>query len=149
MSEEKTVIKKTEAPEDLTKRRQRNSITGYKTKLAITGEEPGFHYAWMNDENTGTALDCGYDFVTHDLKVGNKHINVAELQGAKIARNVGGGVVAFLMRIPQDWYDEDMLAEQREKVDAKEEQIYIEMNSNGLTGALVKGWDKDTPNIFK
>jgi hypothetical protein len=149
MSEEKTVTKKVIETKERPQRKQRNSITGTRTKLSLTGEEPGFHYAWINDDNTGTALDAGYEFVSHDIKVGNKHIDISSMQGAKISRNVGGGVIAYLMRVPQEWYDEDMAAEQREKVDAKEQQIFVENNSNGLTGTLVRGWDKDTPDIFK
>lgn len=148
MSEEKVVTKKGGEVKEKPQRKQRNSITGTRMKLAITGEEPGFHYAWINDELTGTALDAGYEFVSHNIKVGNKHINVSELQGAKISRNVGGGVIAYLMRVPQEWYDEDMEAEQREKVDAKEAQIFVDNNSNGLTGAIVRGWEQDYPDIF-
>jgi hypothetical protein len=147
MSEEKTVIK-TSAAEARAKRKERNSITGTRTKLSLTGEEPGFHYAWINEDNVGSATDAGFEFVTHAIKVGNKHIDVSTMQGGKISRNVGQMVVAYLMRIPQEWYDEDMAEEQRLKVDASEERIKDELNSNGLNGTLVKGsWDIDNPKV--
>lgn len=146
MSEEKTIVRK--GAQDQPKRKERNSITGTKTKLSLTGEEPGFHYAWINDDFVGTAEDAGYAYVTHAIKVGNRHIDVSELQGHKISRNVGGGVIAHLMRVPQEFFDEDMAEEQRVKVDASEERIKTEINSNGLNGVLVQGpWDMPTPKI--
>lgn len=149
MSEEKKTVTKATAVEDAAKpvRRQRNPITGYRTKLSLQGEQPGFHYAWINEENVGTCQDAGYEFVNHDIKVGNRHINVSELSGKNISRNVGNGVIAYLMRVPQEWFDEDLAEEQRLKVDAAEERIFIENNSNGLSGGISVGWDKPTPKI--
>lgn len=146
MSEEKTVIKNTETKKR-SERKERNSITGTRTKLSLTGEEPGFHYGWINDDFVGTAMDAGYEFVTHAIKVGNRHIDTSTMQGAKISRNVGGGTIAYLMRVPQEWYDEDMTLEQKEKVDASEAKIFVEINSNGLNGTLIRGWENDTPKI--
>ncbi len=145
MSEEKTVTK-TEAAQK-PKRKERNSITGTRTKLSLEGCEAGFHYAWINDEYVGTAEDAGYEFVSHAIKVGNRHIDVSQMQGSRISRNVGGGVVAHLMRVPQEWYDQDMREEQEQKCDALVKQIFVDINSNGLTGALSQGWDSN-PNIF-
>jgi hypothetical protein len=147
-NEEKTVIKKDVVSKERTKRKERNSITGTRTKLALTGEEPGFHYAWINEDNVGTAEDAGFEFVSHAIKVGNKHIDISQMQGSKISRNVGGGVIAYLMRVPQEWYDEDMAEEQRMKVDAAEKAIFVDINSNGLVGKIQKGWD-ETPDIWK
>lgn len=149
MSEEKTVTQKASVAKDAPKRKERNSITGTRTKLSLQGEEPGFHYAWINDENVGTAEDAGFEFVTHAIKVGNKHIDVSTMQGARVSRNVGGGVIAYLMRIPQEWYDHDMQEEQREKVDASEQAIYKEINSNGLVGTIRTGdvWGESAPEL--
>jgi hypothetical protein len=149
MSEERKTVTKAVAVEETAKptKRERNSITGTRTKLSLTGEEPGFHYAWINDENVGTAEDAGYEYVSHAIKVGNRHVNVSEMSGSKISRNVGGGTIAYLMRVPQEWYDEDMEAEQRSKVDASEERIFIENNSNGLNGGISVGWDKPNPKL--
>lgn len=152
MSEEKTVIKKEAQESREQKRKNRTPITGIRTKLSLTGEEPGWHYAWINEDNVGTATDASYEFVSHSIKVGNRHIDVSDMQGAKISRNVGAGVIAYLMRVPQEWYDEDMALEQKEKVDAKEEQLHVELNSNGLNGTLIIGqgaWDRPMPKVNK
>jgi hypothetical protein len=147
MSEEKTVTKK-EA-----KKRQRRKdstpINGMRMKLQVSGTEPGFHYAWINDENVGTALDNDYEFVTHAVKIGHKHIDVSEMQGSKISRNVGNGVVAYLMRIPEEWYQENELENQK-YVDFTEKQLYVESNSNGLSGTIVSdkdAWAQSVPDL--
>lgn len=149
MSEDKKTVTKVVAAEETAKpvKRERNSIGAYRTKLEVTGQEPGFHYSWINEENVGTAEDSGYDFVTHNCKIGNRHINVSEIIGGTIRRNVGGGVTAFLMRVPQEWYDHDMAEEQRLKVDALEERVFVENNSNGLNGGITVGWDKPNPKV--
>lgn len=146
MSEEKTVTSN-EAPLARVKRKERTPINGTATKLSLTGEEPGFHYAWINDDFVGTAEDAGYEFVTHAIKIGNKHVDISTMQGAKIQRNVGNQVIAYLMRTPQAWYDEDQKAHQRDKVDATEARIFEEINSNGLNGSITIGWDNPTPRI--
>jgi hypothetical protein len=153
MSDEKTTMTKTAvAKEAKPMRKERNSITGTRTKLQLTGEEPGFHYAWINEDNVGTAEDAGYEFVSHAIKVGNRHIDVSQMQGSKVSRNVGNQVIAYLMRVPQEWYDADMAEEQRLKVDAAEAQVFVDSNSNGLHGTLKTGrdaWNEPLPDIFK
>lgn len=149
MSEEKTVIKK-EVAKERNRRRERSDMNGNRQKLAVTGEEPGFHYAWINDENVGDALDNDYEYVTHAVKVGSNHIDVSQMQGAKISRNVGGGVIAYLMRIPEEWYQQNQLEDVDRPTDATEEAIHVELNSNGLTGTIVAGgWDKPNPELWE
>lgn len=148
MSEDKTVIKKG-AKRERPSRKDKTPINGMRTKLEVTGQEPGFHYAWINDENVGTALDNDYEFVEHAVKVGHKHIDVSQMQGSKISRNVGNGVVAYLMRIPEEWYQDNML-ENQNYVDFTEKQLYVESNSNGLSGTIVSdknAWLEDTPQL--
>lgn len=150
MGEEKKTVKNETVTQEVTKpnrKRERDAIGGTRMKLEVTGQEPGFHYAWINADNVGTAEDQGFEFVNHDVKVGNRHVNVSAMSGKNISRNVGNGVVAYLMRVPQEWYDEDMEAEQRMKVDALEEAIFVQNNSNGLSGGISVGWDKPAPKI--
>jgi hypothetical protein len=152
MSEEKTTVTKPAVAKDASKRKERNRIGGNRMKLELTGCEPGFHYAFINEENVGSAQDQGFEFVTHAIKVGNKHIDVSQMQGKQITRNVGGGVIGYLMRVPQEWYDEDMAIAQREGPDAMEAQVYNDSNSNGLIGTVRKGadvWNEPYPDIFK
>lgn len=131
-------IKKEVAKNVAPQRMERKPIGGVNYKLTVTGQEAGFHYAWINDDQVDERLDNGFEFVTHAVRVGTKHIDVSKMQGAKIQRNVGGGVIAYLMRIPQEFYDADMRAQQG-LVDQSEEQLAHDINSNGLNGSLQIG----------
>jgi len=83
-------------------------------KLAYP-ERKGFHRHWFN-ETTGRiqrAQEAGYEHVIAEGKPVQKVVGTAE---------GGGALNAFLMEIPQEWYDEDMAAQQRE-IDDKEKAI--------------------------
>lgn len=74
-------------------------------KLAYPDRE-GYHRHWFNDVagRIDRALKAGYEHVKD--KEGK---NVTRLVGTAEG---GGGLHAFLMEIPQEWYEEDMAREQ-------------------------------------
>ena len=76
-------------------------------------ERPGFHRHWFNDvpARVSRALEAGYEHVKDNT---GKNVN-------KVVGTTEGGqpLSAFLMEIPEEWYKEDMAAQQRE-IDAKE-----------------------------
>jgi hypothetical protein len=109
-------------------RPQRNSINGSRDKMSVKGLEEGFHYVWVNDYNVDTFLAGSYDFVTHDVVVGDKHINFASQEGGRISMPVGNGIYGFLMRIPNEYYEEDLQAQQRD-IDERENAMQKELNS--------------------
>lgn len=152
MSEqEKTVIKK-EAKKVRQRNRDKSSPGQARLKLSVSGKEPGFHYAWINEDNVGDALDNDYEYVSHPVKVGAKHIDVSTMPGGKISRNVGNGVVAYLMRIPEEWYEQNQKEEVDDPTDFTEKQLYVESNSNGLSGTLVSdknAWEQETSLKYK
>ena len=76
----------------------------------------GFHRHWFNDvrDRISRAQEAGYEHVT-----GNDGKNVQMVVGTAEG---GGALHAFLMEIPQEWYDEDMRAQQK-LVDEREAQI--------------------------
>lgn len=83
-------------------------------KLAYP-DRVGFHRHWFN-ETAGRiqrAQEAGYEHVTVDGKPISKVVGTAE---------GGGALNAFLMEIPEEWYNEDMAAQQRE-IDEKEKSI--------------------------
>lgn len=78
----------------------------------------GYHRHWFNDDpgRVMAATEAGYTHVT-DQKTGR---NVS----AVVGHNEGGNPLsAFLMETSQEWYDEDMAAQQRE-VDKVDEAIH-------------------------
>ena len=126
----------TDRPKTLNRseRPQRVPINGLRDKLSLKGCEPGFHYCIVNDYNVDVYVAAGYDFVTHDLKIGDRHIDSSQAEGRKVSLPVGSGVIGYVMRIPQEWYDEDRLEEQRE-LDKTEETLRQD-RSDGRYGKL-------------
>ena len=119
-------------------RKTRVPIGTARGRLEVHGKEPGFHYAWINDYNVDEALDQGFEFVDHDVKVGTRRIGVGKREdgSAAVWMPVGAGVTGFLMRIPQEFYDEDMKAYNR-RVEESEEGIKRQTgNNNGLQGTV-------------
>jgi hypothetical protein len=121
-------------------RRRRNAFNGTEGKLTITGEIPGYHIHIMNDTpgRIATALDNGYEFVSPS-EVSTKEGNVTNTNtdlGDKIRFRVGvddsgNGLYAYVMKIRQEWYDEDRQALQG-RVDAVDQAIKSgKMTANG------------------
>jgi hypothetical protein len=130
MSEAKTKTLKEPA---LKSKRERRPINGNVTRLEVRGKEEGFHYAWINEGNVDAALDAGYEFVRHEVQVGRKHIDTTNFtMESQIWFNVGKGVKAFLMRQPQEFYDEDQALEQR-IADEQTAARLGEIDSGGLS----------------
>jgi len=124
-------------------RPQRVPINGLRDKLSITGQEPGFHYCIVNDYNVETYALGGYEFVSHDVKIGDRSINAAAMEGGKVSLPVGNGVTGFVMRIPQEYYDEDRAAEQAD-LDDKDRALRQNLNSkdDGRYGKVEIGQSK-------
>lgn len=106
----------------------RTPINGYRDVLKVDGQEPGWHYAWITDENTYRMEMGGYEFVSHDVVVGDRRINAASQIGSKVSIPGGNGVTLFLMRCPEEIYQEEMdLMHQR--VDDNERAVFGKLNS--------------------
>lgn len=98
------------APVDTLPRRERVPFTrkpfgSHEQKLAYPNRE-GFHRHWFNDEpgRIMRAREAGYEQVHDD-------------DGRPVSTVVGIGrggqaLVAFLMEIPQSWFEEDMAAQE-------------------------------------
>lgn len=103
-------------------RPKRVPINGYRDVLRVDGQEPGWHYAWIADANTYKMEQGGYDFVEHDVTVGDRRINAASQVGSKISIPGGNGVTLFLMRCPNEVYTEEMDL-LHEKIDENEQAL--------------------------
>jgi hypothetical protein len=116
--------------EGRTIRRKRGVLNGTESKMKINKLIEGFHLHWMNDERNriDDALEAGYEFVKPEEVGGMSNNNVTsrnqELSKDKVRLLVGstqeGPLFAYLMKIRQDWYDEDQgsLHEKNDTVDA-------------------------------
>lgn len=87
-------------------RQTRKPFGSTDQKLAVPAI-PGYHQHWFNDDpgRIFQAKEAGYEHVTDE-------------RNAPISRNVGvatggGPLLAYLMRIPQEWWEEDMSRQQK------------------------------------
>jgi len=103
-------------------------IHGYRNVLDVQGQEAGFHYCWVNDYNVDKFLAGEYEFVTHEVTVGHTKVNAGSQVGGKVSRPVGNGVTAFLMRVPDQYYQQDLKA-LADAVDERESSMKRSLNS--------------------
>lgn len=109
----------------------RKPFGSQEQKLAWPVEE-GFRHYWFNDipGRVARALEAGY-------------VHVENVEGKKVQTVVGVSMDgkpldAFLMKIPQEWYEEDMKAQQA-KVDESDRSI----RRGDITGKNLTAQDKD------
>jgi hypothetical protein len=101
------------AQTDLPKRSTRKPFGSMQLKLDYPSR-PGFHRHLFNDipGRVARALEAGYEHVLgSDGKPVNRIVGVAE---------GGGALTAFLMEIPEEWYQEDIKREQQHINDKEE-----------------------------
>lgn len=111
-------------------RPKRNPINGHRDVLNVQGQEEGYHYCWVNEDKVPRYEQAWYEFVTHDVVVGDRKVNAASQLGGKVSMSVGNNLTAYLMRVPQEYYDEDRAAEQAD-LDEKETSMRSSLNSGG------------------
>jgi hypothetical protein len=125
------------APSGTTTRAKRTPV-GQRNVLTVSGKDPEFTYRVVNDTGDRIAqfLEAGYEFVdaaTH--RVGDKRVNNASPEGSKAQVSVGKGDKAFVMRIKNEWYNEDQFAKQKE-VDRLEQSIKQTASGTGDYGSV-------------
>lgn len=108
-------------------RPKRASINGLRDKLTVRGQEEGWHYCWVNEDNVDFYQECLYEFVTHAVTVGEKQIAAATQVGSRISIKKGA-TVSYLMRVLDEYHQEDM-EELHRHVDETEMSMRSELNS--------------------
>jgi hypothetical protein len=92
----------------------------------------GFRVAWINDKDglIHRARRAGYDHVTvaEIPSWGDRDVDSANPSSAVISMPVGQGVVAFLMKQPLEFYEEDRTA-MDDLIDDREADMKKELNS--------------------
>ena len=96
--------------------RRRNQFNGTESKLTVKKHIEGYKLHIFNDTpgRIDSALSSGYEFVSPN-EVGGVTSNVVSQNtdiGDKVrflvgSNNEGGPLYAYLMKIKQEWYDED------------------------------------------
>lgn len=122
----------------MNKRPTRTSINGIRQKLNVRGKEPGFVYRVVNDTDGRIQdfIDRGYEIVMdNSVKIGDKRVSNPTQEGTPVQVSVGGGMKAFVMRIKQEWYDEDK-AVHNANIDKLEEQLHREAKEENFYGKI-------------
>lgn len=113
---EKPVLPKVvEAPKEKVKR---TPVGGNRDILTVEGREEGWFYRWVLDigNRTDKFKKAGYEFVTHDVMVGDARAGVPEGLGSIVeALSGNGGQKLVLMRIPMEYYQEDQDSKEAER----------------------------------
>ena len=110
-------------------RPKRVPINGLRDKLTVVGQEEGWHYCWINEDKVPRYQAGNYEFVTHDCIIGDRKVDNSTMIGGKHAMPVGNGMTAYLMRCPQEEYDEDRKAELAE-IKERENAMKKSLNSS-------------------
>jgi len=124
-------------------RPKRVPINGLRDKLTVVGQEEGWHYCWVNEDKVPRFEMAGYNFVDHDVTVGDRKIDSASMIGGKISYAVGNGVTAYLMRCTQEDFEADNREELAE-IKAREDAMKRDLNAptDGRYGKVEIGQNK-------
>ena len=111
-----------------------------RNRLFIKNKEAGFQYRIVNDTDDRVELmkEAGWEIVP-DAKVGatgDKRVDGASSLGSVAYISVGQGTKAVVMRIPDEWYQEDQRAKQAQ-VDEVESTMRRTAKSNADYGEFV------------
>lgn len=130
-------------------RRRRNVFNGTEVKLSVREQIPGYHLHIFTDTGSRIqeAMDNGYEFVT-PTEVGGVSENVVSRNGdlgERIRylvnpRAVGTEQYGYLMKIRQEWYEEDQaeLQAKNNRIDAAIRKGKITGNSESFYDAGIK-----------
>lgn len=113
---------------DRSNRPKRTPIHGHRNKLTLVGEEPGWHYCVVNEDNVFKYEQAGYEFVTHALQIGDKHIDAAQEVGGKLSLKVGNGLTGYIMRCLDEDFEEEMRLID-EDTNSRESELFQSLNS--------------------
>lgn len=112
---------------------RRGTLSGDRFRLSIEGKtDPDFHYKIVNDYRNDIArhLEAGFEFVgqSEGIRLGQKGVDLANLPGDRVAANAGDGIVAYLMKQPNEFWEEDK-AIFNKRDDDRERDLKRELNS--------------------
>lgn len=103
--------------------RPQRAPLGKRDRLSIKNKEEGFVYRIVNDvdDRVEQLKGVGYEICTVEQvgAIGNRRVDNASSLGSAAHFSVGQGTKAVVMRIPQEWYQEDQRTKQTE-IDAVE-----------------------------
>lgn len=156
---EKDVLKKEEIPEKkeisvkgerILKREHRDiqrtedrpkrvPVSGNRDILTVQNKEKGFHYRWVMDRGMRVSkfIQGGYEIAPdHGLIVGDARVGVSSQYGSTVVSTSQDGSNLVLMRIKQEWYDEDQEAKAQAIIESEEAMAELGEGQYGTTGII-------------
>lgn len=98
-----------------------------RNKITVTNlDQKNFMYRWVNDvENRiNMFLEGGWTLVDKAGKeVGSSDVESSNVVGSALSRGMGGGITAYLMRIPMELWLEDQERKEREDIASLEAEM--------------------------
>lgn len=139
MSEDKTLrLNRADRQTEVRETQKRVPAGQPKVSLIVKGIPKGYRGYWAREEQIQELLDAGYEFVAQEnVQVGSEQDrgdglgNVVQHQGKR-------GTRLYLMKIKQEWYDENQALKQKE-VDAVDHQIHKGLYQTHSHNYVVKG----------
>ena len=122
-------------------RQTRIPINGVRNILTVPEEnrDPAKHYCWVNDDDKGSIIrfqNAGYEFVQSNSSTGETTVDRPNNSTESVVwKNVGQGMIAYLMAIPNEYYEADREEELRLIADQEMEMF------RGFEGSYVKSLD--------
>ncbi|MGH7751017.1 MAG: hypothetical protein ACREQ5_40570 [Candidatus Dormibacteria bacterium] len=118
-----------------------------RNKISVSGlDQVNFMYRWVNDveDRLVMFLEGGWTFVDAKGKQVGEGQGVDEVKssGSSLSRNMGRGVIAFLMKIPKALWDEDQKLKAKEEITIVSNKLKSLSNENADYGKVtieVKG----------
>lgn len=119
---------------------QKRSGLGGRDILTVNDlpDQDQFHYHWVNDigDRLYQRFKEGYDFVEKGgLTAGDITVESARGTDSLLKKGVGRGVTSYLMKIPNEIYDEYQ-AEKRQRNAAVDEEIKGSGKREGMYGEV-------------
>jgi len=127
--------------EVVAKRRRRVPLGRPRNLLSVLDQDPNWQYRWINDKNDriDRAKEGGYEPVLGGHKVGDVTLDGGQNPkfGSAVAKQVGGGMWAVLMRVPREIYEEDQKAKMDDLLDAERQMVRDANNADGRYGTVI------------
>ena len=126
--------------EILNKKKPSRTTTSRREILSVRGltDEAEYVYRWVNDtgDRIMNLVDDGYTFVDKKgLAAGDTTIESARGTDSLMRKGVGGGTVAYLMKIPRETFN--AYKEEQRREDQELLQTMQSTQGTSLTGSLV------------
>jgi hypothetical protein len=123
------------------KRPRKRIPLGTRSVLTVDHKEkdPNYEYRFVNDKDGRINMfrDAGWEVVDKrgGMQVGDPQVGVSEQVGSIVTKSVGRGTVAYLMRIPKEFYKEDQETKAR-NIAETEAGLKMEKDKKGRYGEV-------------